>query len=149
MQGEISVKQLHYNKQIRTLIRHMRLVRDCKRNLSWCGVENRFSTVHYRSSCNSYDVSARLASCGLQPLMDVVTVRWMSLEWQRRIWYIWEFRRGGKLSWTGNVVISSVGMSAVVRHVSMCSQRAQSSERLKYIIAVLRCSCLRNGSPRG
>lgn len=38
-------------------------------------------------------------------------------------------------------------MSAVVKR-GMCNQWARPSEHLKYIIAVLACSSLRNGSPR-
>lgn len=53
--------------------------------------------------------------------MDVVAVRWMSLEWQRRRENIQGFRQEGKLSWTEDVVIWSVGMSEDVKR-GMCNQ---------------------------
>lgn len=56
---------------------------------------------------------------------------------------MWEIRQEGGLSWTGDVVICSAGMSALVK-TRTCSRRARSCERFEYIAAAVRC-----GSPRG
>lgn len=55
---------------------------------------------------------------------------------------MWEIRQEGRLSWTGDVVICSAGMSALVK-TRTCNRRARSCERFEYIAAAVRRGSLR------